>query len=66
MQTVTLQLSPVELRAMRAAMADYACLAYRRALELKNSGAASCLSDAQTAHELAACRVLGRLPAIKA
>lgn len=62
METVTLELSPVEIRAMRAALVEYACTAYRRAVEMGKLGAYPRTVAGLHEHENAACALLGRLP----
>ena len=61
MHSIQLELSPVELKAMRAALCDYAVLAYRQGRDANALGVRN-VARAWTAHEVAAVELLSRLP----
>jgi len=61
MQTVTLKLSNIELLAMRAALADYAVLAYRHGRDCQALGVRE-MARGWTAAEVAAVDLLSQLP----
>ena len=65
MKTITLSLSPAELRTMRAALADYAVLAYRQGKASSRLGVPHIARQWSVA-EIAAVDVLSRLPCPKA
>jgi hypothetical protein len=66
MQTVTLELSTVELRTMREALADYAVTSFRAAREISKMEAYPRLTSDWLLREQAACKLLGALPAVRA
>lgn len=65
MQTVTLNLSILELQTMRRALADFATISYRQAKVCTGLGMPR-EARAWSAHEVAAVDVLSRLPAVQA
>lgn len=59
--SVHLELSQLELVAMRAALADYAVLAYRQGVECNRIGAPA-VAAAWCSAEIAAVELLAKLP----